>query len=214
MPDWRKLVRDRMLLREVPQELREQVIAEIAAHLEDASEDSSIIESGERTRPEFLNVHWTNLSRAIERAKCEEESMNYRSRSFWLPALINIALAATLLILSDKIGPHPVVLRLGRIELPFPVLWLLTLPICGAAGAFLARRAHGSSVVRLIAGLAPSLVWMAVFCIIGVAFALDWRVFRGFPMNDFAMSALSWVILPALCLLPGMLPFLRKPAQD
>jgi len=54
----------------------------------------------------------------------------------------------------------------------------------------------------------------AVFCIIGVAFALDWRVFRGFPMNDFAMSALSWVILPALCLLPGTLPFLRKPAQD
>src|SRR5215471_19318040 len=141
MPDWRKLVRDQMPLREVPQEAREQIIAEIAAHLEDASEDSSIIESGERTRPEFLNVHWTNLSRAIERAKCEEESMNYRARSLWLPALINIALAAILLIISDKIGRYSVVVPLGRFELPFSGLWLLTLPICGAAGAFLALRA-------------------------------------------------------------------------
>jgi len=214
MPDWRKFVRDQMPLRQEPQEAREQVIAEIAAHLEDASEDFSAVESEERTRPEFLNVHWTNLSRAIERAKCAEEPMNYRSRSLWLPALINIALAATLLIISDKIRAHSVVVRLGRIELPFPVLWLLTLPICGAVGAFLARRAHGSAVVRLIAGLAPSLVWMAVFCIIGLVFAFDWRVFRGFPMNDFAMSALSWVILPALCLLPGALPLLRKPVQD
>jgi|SRR5215469_3433718 len=215
MPDWKRLVRDQMPLCEMAQEMREEVISEIAAHLEDAAEDSRLLGSlGELKSPEFLNVHWKNLGRAIERARREEEPMNYRSRSLWLPALINIALAATLLIISEKLGPSSVVVRLGSIELPFPVLWLLTLPICGAAGAFLSRRAHGSDVVRLIAGLAPSLVWMAVFCIIGLAFTLEWPVFRGFPMNDFAVSALSWVILPALCLLPGALPLLRKPAQD
>jgi hypothetical protein len=209
MPDWRKLVRDQMPLDEMAQETREEIISEIAAHLEDASEDSSLLESSEGgTSPEFLNVHWKNLGRAIGRAKREEDTMNDRSRSLWLPALINIVLAAMLLIISDKIGPHPVIVHV-------PILWLLTLPLCGATGALLARRAHGSAATRVTAGLAPSLVWLAAFCIIGVMFALFWQpVFRGFPMNEFAMSALSWVILPALCLLPGTLPFLRRPVQD
>ena len=215
MPDWRKLVRDQMPLQEMAQETREEVISEIAAHLEDASEDSSLLESfEERTSPEFLSVHWKNLGRAIERAKREEETMNDRSRSLWLPALINIAVAATLLIIFDIIWPHPVIVRISYVKLAVPILWLLTLPICGATGTLLACRAHGSATVRLIAGLAPSLVWLAVFCIMGVTFALDWRVFHGFPMNDFFMSALTWVVLPALCLLPGTLPFLRRPAQD
>jgi len=215
MPDWRKLVRDQMPLREMDQETREEVISEIAAHLEDASEDSSLLESfGECRSPEFLHVHWRNLGRAIEFAKREEEMMNDRSRSLWLPALINIAVAATLLILFDIIYPYPVIVRISNVKLAIPMLWLLTLPICGATGAFLACRAHGSAAIRMMAGLAPSLVWLAAFCIMGVTFALDWRVFHGFPMNDFFMSALAWVALPALCLLPGTLPFLRGPAQD
>lgn len=209
MPDWKKLVRDQMPLREMDQKTRDEVISEIAAHLEDASEDSSLLESfGERTSPEFLCIQWKNLGRAIERAKREEEIMNDRSRSLWLPALINIALAAAMLIISDKIGPHPVIVHI-------PILWLLTLPLCGATGALLACRAHGSTAMRLTAGLAPSLVWLAVFCIIGITFALNWQpIFRGFPMNEFAMSGLSWVILPAPCLLLGTLPFLRKPVQE
>jgi hypothetical protein len=215
MPDWKKLVRDQMPLREMAQRTREEVISEIAAHLEDASEDSSLLDSfGERTSPEFLNVHWKNLGRAIECAKRKEEIMNDRSRSLWLPAFINIVVAATLLIIFDIIYPHPVILRISNVKLVIPILWLLTLPICGATGALLACRAHGSTTIRMIAGLAPSLVWLAAFCIMGVAFALDWRVFHGFPMNDFFMSAVAWVALPALCLLPGALPFLRRPAQD
>ena len=215
MPDWRKLVRDQMPLREMAQRTREEVISEIAAHLEDASEDSSLLDSfGERTSPEFLNVHWKNLGRAMECAKREEEIMNDRSRSLWLPAFINIVVAASLLIIFDIIYPHPVILRISNLKLVIPILWLLTLPICGATGALLACRAHGSAAIRMIAGLAPSLVWLAAFCIMGVTFALDWRVFHGFAMNDFFMSALAWVALPALCLLPGTLPFLRGPAQD
>lgn len=214
MPDWRKSVRDQMPLRGLSQEMREEVVSEIAAHLEDASEDSSFLESvGERSSPEFLNVRWKNLGRAIERAKREEETMNDRSRSLWLPALINIVVAATLLIIFDIIWPHPLVVRISYVKLAVPILWLLTLPVCGAIGAILACRAHGSAAARLIAGLAPSLVWLAVFCIMGVTFALDWRVFHGFPMNDFFTAALTWVVLPSLCLLPGTLPFLRRPAQ-
>src|SRR5215469_4758828 len=162
MPDWRKLVRAHMPLREMDQETREEVISEIAAHLEDASEDPSLLESfGECTSPEFLNVDWKGLGRAIEFAKREEEIMNDRSRSLWLPALINIAVAATLLIIFDIIYPHPVIVRISNVKLAIPILWLLTLPICGATGALLACRAHGSAAARVIAGLAPSLVWLA-----------------------------------------------------
>jgi hypothetical protein len=211
MLDWKEFVRDHMPLEGIPESIREEVIAEIATHLEDASSGSTLAEFGGSKNPQVSPVRWKNLARAIERAKCKEEPMNNRCKSLWVPALLNITLAAALLVVSEKFGFYHI--RVGHDTL-FPVAWLATLPICGAAGALLSRRAHGSIAARLIAGLAPCLVWVGVFSIMGLAFAFGWPKFREFPMSDFGLSALGWVILPALCLSPGMLPFLRKPIRD
>jgi hypothetical protein len=212
MLDWKEFVRDHMPLEGIPESIREEVVAEIATHLEDASSGSALAEFGGVENPQCSLVRWKHLARAIERAKCKEEPMNNRCKSLWVPALINITLAATLLLASEKLRFYPDI-RVGHSTL-FPVAWLATLPICGAAGTLLSRRAHGSLAARLIAGLAPCLVWLGVFSIMGLAFAFAWPIFREFSMSDFGLSALCWVILPALCLSPGMLPFLRKPIPD
>jgi len=65
---------------------------------------------------------------------------------------------------------------------------------------------------RLIAGLAPSLVWLAVFTIMTLAFALDRHDFAAFPLDYFAVSAVAWIVLPAISLGLGTLPFLRESA--
>lgn len=209
MRDWKAFVRDHMPLEGISESIREEVIAEIATHLEDASSESTLAELGGSGNPQASPVRWKNLARAIERAKCKGEPMNNRCKSLWVPSLINITLAAALLVASEKFGVYPHI-RVGHSTL-FPVAWLAMLPICGAAGALLSRRAHGSLAARLIAGLAPCLVWLGVFSIMGLAFALAWPIFRGFPISDFSLAALGWVILPALCLSLGMVPFLQKP---
>ena len=96
------------------------------------------------------------------------------------------------------------------IALPLP--WLLALPVSGAAAALLAKRAQAPLAARLPAGLAPSLVALAVFCVMPLVFLLDRWQFSGFPLplDYFALSALVWIVVPIFPLLLGALPFLRQ----
>ena len=59
------------------------------------------------------------------------------------------------------------------------------------------------------------LLWLAVFVAMSrSSSSLDrWQFPTGFPLefSYFALSALSWIVLPAVPLLLGTLPFLREP---
>ena len=138
--------------------------------------------------------------------------MNRRTKSLWLPAMVNLVLSAALLVLFDKLGFQPRIAPVSHIALAFQP-WIFALPLCGAVGALLARRAEGSRGARLIAGLAPSLVWLAVFSILGLVFACDRRDFAGFPLDSVALAAVGWVVLPALALLAGTAPFLGEDSR-
>ena len=80
---------------------------------------------------------------------------------------------------------------------PMYFAWLLTLPIAGAAGAALARRAGVRSTERLTAALFPAMALALEATYFDVLTGFFW----GFPIY--------WVLVPAIMCALGALPFLR-----
>jgi hypothetical protein len=175
MPDWKKLVHEHMISLQLPRDRRDEVIAEIAAHLEDQLEGNHSQEPSESEirRRAVAEIHWQQLAHAIQHAKLKEESMNHRTKSLWLPAIINLTVAAGMLFALDKLGVQPRIVRVSHLALAFHLPWLGTLPLSAAIGSLLAKRAQAPPAARLLAGLAPSLVWLAAFFLMGLTFAID-----------------------------------------
>jgi hypothetical protein len=215
MPDWKKLIRERLAPCRLPSADREEVFSELAAHLEETYQDArsrglNHAAAVELTLQEVKN--WRVLATNICRAKSQEDLMNYRTKSLWLPAFANVIIAAALLTALEILGVKPRILWVSHIAMALPFPWLFALPVSGAAAALLAKRAQAPVAVRLIAGLAPSLIALAVFCVMPLVFVLDRWEFSGFPLplDYFILSAVVWIVLPAFPLLVGTLPFLRE----
>jgi hypothetical protein len=143
-------------------------------------------------------------------AASEASRLNQRTRSLWLPAIVNLTLMGALLFTLDRLNlEEPGIATAGNIAKAFRAPWMLALPVLGAVGALLAKRARASRAERLIAGLAPSLVWLVVVAMTGLIFAFAPHDFSGVSLNDLALSAVGLVIIPGFALLLGALPFLR-----
>ncbi len=200
----------------LPHDAKEAVIAELAAHLEDVYEDGLAHELGqsEAKRRALSGIDWHNLTLGIRRTKLKEEAMNNRTKRLWLPAMANLTIAAALLTAFGILGVKPRIWSVSHIAMAVHFPWLFALPVSGAAAALLAKRAQAPLAARLIAGLAPSLVSLAVFCVMPLVFVLDRWEFSGFPLplDYFILSAVVWIVLPAFPLLVGTLPFLRESA--
>ena len=104
MRDWKKLVRERMSGLNLPPDLKEEVVSELAAHLEDGYQNEVARGLGEleASRLVLSEVQWNKLAREIRRATSKEESMNNRTRALWLPAMVNLTIAAVLLIMLGR----------------------------------------------------------------------------------------------------------------
>ncbi len=138
--------------------------------------------------------------------------MNPRTRSLWLPAMVNLVAAPGLLMILQKLAIQPRVLWIGDMAMVLYLPWLVTLPIFGAFGAFLAKRANADSVNRLIVGLSPALAVLGAFALVlPVSLITDRHLLSNFPFAYFALTVCNWVVLPAIALLVGTLPFLREP---
>src|SRR6202020_168832 len=118
MPDWKKLVRERMESSLLSAACREEVISELAAHLEETyeaacsqalTEDSAV----ELTLQEVSD--WDVLAGKIRDAKSEEVHMNYRTKSLWLPAMASLLGASLAMTLLQKIGVCPHLVWGGRV---------------------------------------------------------------------------------------------------
>lgn len=210
MRDWKPEVRRRILDLELPADVKEEVIAELAAHLEDAEGDTGC---ARELCEEFDEGQWRSLKKAIRRAKNEEGIMNSRTKKLWLPAMGNLTVYTILLYIGafcfDERIWTPRLSPASHTALPLFHPWLAILPICGAVGALLGKRWDAPLGSRLIAGLAPSLVWLAVFAIMTAVFVFAPGYFHGFPMRQVAVAAFGWILVPAMLLLLGTVPFLR-----
>ena len=236
MPDWKGLIRERMSSLNLPPESKEEVISELAAHIEDRYQEELAqgFRESESRRRVLSEVQWSKLARGVRRAR-KEDSMNNRTRTLWFPAVVNLFIATILLTLLEMLGVHPRMIHahmalnyfakshpdaikylvpIDRLLYRLNLTWLCALPFSAALASLLARRAKAPAAFRLLAGLAPSLVWLAVFVAMSLEFELDrWQFPSGFPLefSYFALSAISWIALPAVPLLLGTLPFLREP---
>jgi hypothetical protein len=216
MPDWDALVRDKLRSLDLPPKHRQEVIAELAAHLEDLYQEKLGQGISEREAEEEVvnEVSWPSLAKRIHRAKLKEEimndgTMNDRTRHFWLPGLVSLTSAMILLAIPIAISMQP--RFLGRSPLEMVLLpWLLVLPLCGASGAYLSRRGGGNPRARLVAGLFPTIALLALGSILVVTRLLTFA----HPEWWYGSVALAvGIIFPSVFLLIGAAPFL-KPAKS
>jgi len=219
MLDWRQLVSERLSGLELDGADREDVCAELAAHLEEdylcaltagASEQAALRRALRHVRD------WHELQQQIESARKRELPMNKRVSQFWLPAFLTILFAMSTLMLIQLFGPSPVVdpliWRSNRWRTIAPVAvvyvpWLLTLPFIGAIGAYVSARGEASRTAMLSSIVFPVLPYLAFFLVgLPITVILDDRVAHNITIPTFFIGLAAWVILPAIGLLAGGVP--------
>src|SRR5580700_9343574 len=96
MRDWKLLIEQRLAKLKLPKSQRDEVITELAAHLEDLSDEEKshgIPESGSAVKAAYESTDWRKLARDVQKSKRDNYTLNSRSRTFWLPALITLTSA-------------------------------------------------------------------------------------------------------------------------
>jgi hypothetical protein len=210
MPNWNELVRERLRALHLPANEAQEVVAELAAHLEDFYEQQ-IIRGLSMSQAEQSTLNevdrWRILAKNIQRAKRKEGTMNTRTKHFWLPSLVSLAAAMGFLMLLIQVSMQP--MFLGRSSLQMVVLpWLILLPLCGGAGAYLSRCGGAARPVRLIAGLFPTILLF----ILGAILVITRLIVIASPQwwNGSVAITLG-IVLPSAALLLGATPFLKDP---
>jgi hypothetical protein len=90
------------------------------------------------------------------------------------------------------------------------LIWLVTQPVFGAAGAYWSRRNGGSRLVRIAAGIFPSIAMLGLLIFITfTGFFVERNPFLWKHPAFFALVVFPWAIFPAIALLLGVLPFLK-----
>jgi len=223
MPDWQKLVRTRLSGLVLEPAERAGVIAELAAHLEQVFEEwrEQGLAGEEAIRRTLLQVEdWQDLRRRIQTFRTKENTMNDRVKQLWLPGLLTFALSMGLQELVQKFGPKPLILSLdkGTPILMFYIGWLLMLPLAGALGAYLSKRAGGSVRMVLSSSLFPVLPFAVVFLIATpIGLMIGNSLAHHIVTVAFFTMALGWVLAPGAALFVGGLLvqlFLSRPLDS
>lgn len=218
-PDWNALVRERLNLAEFSPAQQEEIVAELASHLDDLYIEfraQGKIESEAAAQALGDVPNWRGLAKSIHRGKREVGMMNDRTKHLWLPGLASVT--ATLVL-------TPLLLiRILPFIIPNPRAWLsgphgvaefrlLTLTpwlVSGAVGAFLSRQGGGERFARLASGIFPVAVILAAIFEQTFDTGAPWPslVLSGWtPAMRCGQAAALWV---------GALPFLlrRKRTHD
>jgi hypothetical protein len=147
----------------------------------------------------------------IESARKKENPMPKRVAQFWLPAFLTLLLSMVLLAVIQMFGPNPWTrVVASRWWMPVAVVyvsWLLFLPLIGALGAYISRRAGGSARAVFFSIVFPTLPYLTFFLIgLPIALILDDRVAHNITIPAFFVGLSAWVIFPAAALLAGGWP--------
>src|SRR5713101_1560621 len=208
MPDWQKLVRQRLSGLALDPAEKEEVHAELAAHLEESYgslRTKGLPEEAAMQQTLAQVADWDDLKRRIHSARMGKDTMTNRVKQFWLPGLLTFTLSMGLLELVQKFFPQPFILHLDHPPvLLFYVPWLLTLPLAGAIGAYLSKRAGASLPMTLVSSLFPVLPLAAIFLIaIPVGLVISHTLSHGIVAAAFLTLGIEWVAVPGAILLAG-----------
>ena len=220
MPDWSRLISERMGVLALSGAVRDEVVAELATHLEELYQACRARGASESQAIEIAlsqATDWQELGREISDIKDEEAGMNDRSKQLWLPGLVTLTASMVWLMMLQRVNWN-----LGSSWfhespplMPY-LMWLITQPVFGAAGAYLSRRNGGTLIARLAAGIFPSIALLGLLIFITfTGFFVERNPFLWKHPAFFALVVFPWAILPAISLLIGVVPFVKmtKPKQ-
>jgi hypothetical protein len=211
MPDWRELIRQRLSGLALDAEEKDEVQVELAAHLEESYE--AFCKEG---LPETEAVHrtfeqvadWRDLQRRIFIAKRSGHPMQKRVHQLWIPGFLTMTLSTVFLMTLQKHGFQPRMVSWRDSDILFYVPWLLSLPFCGAFGAYISSRAGGSRGTVLLASVFPVLALTAAFLLMFPIGLVIEPIFNR-PV-DFSIVAtailrdgIGWILIPGAALLVG-----------
>lgn len=216
MPDWIKIVRERLQPCSLSPQNREDVITELAAHLEEACEQARSAglppsAALEQTLQEIDN--WRVLANNIRRVKGKEDAVNRRTKTLWIPGLASLLIASLFMTVMQWMGIRPRLLWLGPATMILYWSWLAALPICGALSSYLSQTAGGDARTRLAAASFPVL-WLFFLSIPMLPVELAHQGFSPRVFLYFVLGITNWVAIPSCALLLGVLPFLRHSPLD
>jgi hypothetical protein len=214
MPDWLQLVRQKLSGPGLETDVCDEVILELAGHLEEKWESlrrQGMTEEEMLEQTRSLVENWDELRRKIQSARKKESSMNPRVRQFWFPAFLTLFLAMGLLVLIQFFGPKPWTLarhtNSWNLVAPTAIIylpWLFLLPLVGAIGAYLSTRAGATPRVAFTSTVSPVLPYLSFFLMGFVAaLLLDEHVVHNIMFSALFVGLLAWVLAPGAALLVG-----------
>jgi hypothetical protein len=220
MPDWQRLVREKLDCAQLPASQRDEIAAELATHLEELFEEQrarglSQSEAREQALREVCD--WNRLNRRIQRAKREEKIMNDRTKQLWMPGLAAFWIAMGCEVALGKFsagaisGGHMFINTYNTAF--FYSAWLLAQLACGALAAYLSRRAGGTRTARIGAALFTSAVLLTTMVIVITICAVGRATGLAFTTLDFMLlikPVVIVVLVPSAAMLLGALPFLSE----
>ncbi len=215
MPDWNALVREQLVGLSLTAAERREVIAELAAHLEETFEElrrQGLDEEAAVARTLLQVTDWQDLRRRIQSARREEKSMTNRVSQFWFPGFLTLLLSMLLLMAIQLFGPKPLIVSMHgwRMIAPVAVIyvpWLLSLLPVGTIGAYLAGRAGASQRTIFLSIVFPILPYLVLFLVaFPVSVILDDHVAHNVSQSALLIGLIAWVVLPGVALLLGGIP--------
>ena len=215
MPNWQELVRQQLAGSHLTEGDAGQVAEELASHLEETYQ--ALVCDGvpeeEAVRKALQEVNdWQNLKSAIELARGKDPYMNKRVSQFWFPAFLTLLLAMVFLMAIEELGPKPWISPAASHPRMAPVAvvyfaWVITLPLIGALGAFVATRAGAARRAVFWSVIFPVLPYLGFFVIgLPIAVILDDKLAHNILLPALFLGFGAWVVLPAVALLAGGVP--------
>jgi hypothetical protein len=215
MPDWRQLVRQQLAGIELAEPEAAQIAEELASHLEETYQalvcDGLPEQAAVRSAWQQVN-DWQQLKSEIEIARKKEPPMNRRVSQFWFPAFLTLLLAMVFLMMIEELGPKPWISAAASHPRMTPIAvvylaWVVTLPLIGALGAYLATRAGAAPRAVFSSIVFPVLPYFGFFVIgLPIAVILDDHVAHNIMLPGLFLGFGAWVVLPAIALLAGGVP--------
>jgi hypothetical protein len=225
MREWEMAVNQRMEGLKLCAEARNDVVRELASHFEDIYEDARERGAGEeQARDEALASvrDWRRLAREVRYQKETLMTTTPFRRKVIYPGMLGFVFSAIALWITSTLHQYGAQYVFRPIDpqhyYTFNIPWLLSLPIAGAAAAWMSWRNGGSGVHRLSAGIFPAFTFAWV-PMMGAVMAI-WIVLNMVAperTNDHADAAewtariiaylVPWVIAPAISMAIGTLPF-------
>jgi len=211
MPEWQELVRQRLSGLGLDTAEKDEVHAELAAHLEESYEvfcKEGLPEKEALHRAFEQVVDWRDLQRRIFIAKRSGHIMHKRLHQLWIPGFLTLILSMLFLATFQNLGFQLRIIGSGPNTIFLHVPWLLSLLFFGALGAYLSSRSGGLRGTALLASVFPVLALTGAFLsMFPIGFILERiigrRVGFGFLATVLFRDGIGWLLVPGVALLAG-----------